>query len=116
VSFSRPTKELAPKPKLLAEQNAEVERKNAMGRTSAPSSSRISRQLALTVEGQSEFLANNSPTACERRNSILIFSQQLTENHPVLFDKLSSFWAATSFIRSDRLHLINNRHPRSVDD
>jgi CheY-like chemotaxis protein/HAMP domain-containing protein len=72
--------ELATKAKLLAEQNAEVERKNEGIELARRALEEKAAELALTSRYKSEFLANMSHELRTPLNSILILGQQLAEN------------------------------------
>jgi CheY-like chemotaxis protein/signal transduction histidine kinase len=72
--------ELANKAKLLAEQNAEVERKNQEIELARRALEDKAAELALTSRYKSEFLANMSHELRTPLNSILILGQQLSEN------------------------------------
>jgi GAF domain-containing protein len=79
-SCSRPTRRLALKAKLLAEQNAEVERKNQEIEHARRAVEEKAAELALTSRYKSEFLANMSHELRTPLNSILILGQQLADN------------------------------------
>jgi hypothetical protein len=68
------------KARLLAEQNAEVERKNAEVEQARRAIETQAAELALTSKYKSEFLANMSHELRTPLNSILILSRQLAEN------------------------------------
>src|ERR1700726_993628 len=72
--------ELANKARLLAEQNAEVERKNQEIELARRALEEKAAELALTSRYKSEFLANMSHELRTPLNSILILGQQLAEN------------------------------------
>ena len=72
--------QLASKAKLLAEQNAEVERKSAEVEQARRALEEKAEELALTSKYKSEFLANMSHELRTPLNSILILSQQLAGN------------------------------------
>ncbi|HVF16890.1 MAG TPA: response regulator, partial [Steroidobacteraceae bacterium] len=65
---------------LLAEQNAEVERKNQEIELARRALEEKATELALTSRYKSEFLANMSHELRTPLNSILILGQQLSEN------------------------------------
>src|SRR5205814_6721774 len=71
---------LASKAKQLAEQNAEVERKNMEVEQARHALEEKAAELALTSKYKSEFLANMSHELRTPLNSILILGQQLGEN------------------------------------
>ena len=65
---------------LLAEQNAEVKRKNSEVEQARQALEEKASQLALTSKYKSEFLANMSHELRTPLNSILILGQQLGDN------------------------------------
>src|SRR5262249_5429435 len=71
---------LEEKAKLLAEQNAEVERKNAEVEQARQALEEKASQLALTSKYKSEFLANMSHELRTPLNSLLILAEQLASN------------------------------------
>ena len=68
------------KAQLLAEQNAEVERKNHEVEQARRALEEKAEQLALTSKYKSEFLANMSHELRTPLNSLLILGQQLADN------------------------------------
>jgi signal transduction histidine kinase/DNA-binding response OmpR family regulator/HAMP domain-containing protein len=107
--LQRTNEELNAHAKLLAEQNAEVERKNAQVEQARFALQEQADQLALTSKYKSEFLANMSHELRTPLNSILIFSQQLAENRSgTLSDKEVEFCRNINSSGSDLLHLIND--------
>jgi len=83
--------QLGTKAQLLAEQNAEVERKNAEVEQARHALEEKAAELALTSKYKSEFLANMSHELRTPLNSILILSQQLAENRGESFGKQIEF-------------------------
>ncbi|MBV8973910.1 MAG: response regulator, partial [Sinobacteraceae bacterium] len=80
TELQQTNEELANKAKLLAEQNAEVERKNQEIELARRALEEKAAELALTSRYKSEFLANMSHELRTPLNSILILGQQLAEN------------------------------------
>ena len=68
------------KARLLAHQNAEVERKNTEVEQARQALEEKAKQLALTSKYKSEFLANMSHELRTPLNSLLILSDQLSKN------------------------------------
>ena len=71
--------QLEEKAGLLAQQNAEVERKNREIEQARQALEEKARQLALTSKYKSEFLANMSHELRTPLNSLLILSDQLSQ-------------------------------------
>ena len=71
---SRPTRNWRTKARLLAEQNAEVERKNSEVEQARRALEEKAAELALTSKYKSEFLANMSHELRTPLNSILILA------------------------------------------
>ena len=67
------------RPRLLAEQNVEVERKNHEVEQARQALEEKAEQLALTSKYKSEFLANMSHELRTPLNSLLILSDQLSQ-------------------------------------
>jgi signal transduction histidine kinase len=99
--------ELATKARLLAEQNAEVERKNIEVEQARYALEEQAAELALTSKYKSEFLANMSHELRTPLNSILILSQQLAEAS-TLSDKQTEFARNINSSGADLLNLIND--------
>jgi CheY-like chemotaxis protein len=101
--------QLGTKAQLLAEQNAEVERKNAEVEQARYALEEKAAELALTSKYKSEFLANMSHELRTPLNSILILSQQLAENVAGnLSGKQIEFSRNINSSGSDLLNLIND--------
>ena len=116
ASCSRPTRSWRTKAKLLAEQNAEVERKNAEVEQARRALEEKAAELALTSKYKSEFLANMSHELRTPLNSILILGQQLAENAG------GNLTAQAGRVRPQhplvrlRPAAPDQRHPRPVED
>jgi HAMP domain-containing protein/signal transduction histidine kinase/CheY-like chemotaxis protein len=101
--------ELATKAKLLAEQKAEVERKNTQVELARAALEEKAAELALTSKYKSEFLANMSHELRTPLNCVLILSQQLAENSSgTLSGKQVEFCRSINSSGSDLLNLIND--------
>jgi HAMP domain-containing protein/signal transduction histidine kinase/CheY-like chemotaxis protein len=101
--------QLGTKARLLAEQNAEVERKSDEVEQARYALEEKAAELALTSKYKSEFLANMSHELRTPLNSILILSQQLAENAAGnLSGKQIEFSRNINSSGSDLLNLIND--------
>ena len=115
-SCRQTNEEMATKARLLAEQNAEVERKNQEIEQARKALEEKAAELALTSRYKTEFLANMSHELRTPLNSILILGQQLSENPE------NNLTGAPGGIRQDhprRRHRPaepDQRHPRPVED
>src|SRR5207244_12013100 len=99
----------ASKARLLAEQNAEVERKNSEVEQARRALEEKAAELALTSKYKSEFLANMSHELRTPLNSILILSQQLADNAAGnLSGKPVEFARNANSSGSDLLHPLND--------
>jgi CheY-like chemotaxis protein/signal transduction histidine kinase len=101
--------ELAQKAKQLAEQNVEVERKNKEIEQARRAVEEKAAELALTSKYKSEFLANMSHELRTPLNSILILSQQLSENVEGNLQAKQVEYAKTVYAAgTDLMNLIND--------
>ena len=101
--------ELEQKARLLADQNAAVERKNQEVEIAKRSLEEKAAQLSLTSKYKSEFLANMSHELRTPLNSLLLLSQQLQENPDQNLTERQVEYAATIFASgNDLLNLIND--------
>jgi len=101
--------ELQEKAKLLAEQNAEVERKNTEVEQARQALEEKAEQLALTSKYKSEFLANMSHELRTPLNSLLILADQLAHNEEGnLVPKQVEFARTIHASGNDLLSLIND--------
>jgi signal transduction histidine kinase/HAMP domain-containing protein/ActR/RegA family two-component response regulator len=109
TELQQTNEELGSKAKLLAEQNAEVERKNVEVEHAGVALQEKAAELALTSKYKSQFLANMSHELRTPLNSILVLSQQLAENPSgSLSDKQVEFSRVINSSGADLLHLIDD--------
>ncbi len=109
TELQQTNEELATKARLLAEQNAEVERKNSEVEHARRALEEKAAELALTSKYKSEFLANMSHELRTPLNSILILSQQLSNNAAGnLTSKQVDFARNVNSSGTDLLNLIND--------
>src|SRR5438045_6936082 len=101
--------ELQDKAKLLAEQNAEVERKNSEVEQARQALEEKAEQLAITSKYKSEFMANMSHELRTPLNSLLILADQLAHNEEGnLQPKQVEFARTIHASGNDLLSLIND--------
>jgi HAMP domain-containing protein/CheY-like chemotaxis protein/signal transduction histidine kinase len=105
----RTNEELEEKAKMLAKQKEEVENKNQEVEVARKSLEEKAAQLMITSKYKSEFLANMSHELRTPLNSLLILSQQLTDNpEGNLNDKQIQFSKTINSCGNDLLNLIND--------
>ena len=101
--------ELEEKARLLSEQNEEVERRRREIDSARVALEQKAEQLALTSKYKSQFLANMSHELRTPLNSLLILSQQLSDNPDGnLSDKQVTFASTIRASGEDLLRLIND--------
>jgi HAMP domain-containing protein/CheY-like chemotaxis protein/signal transduction histidine kinase len=101
--------ELEEKARMLADQNAAVERKNQEVEVAKLSLEEKAAQLALTSKYKSEFLANMSHELRTPLNSLLLLSEQLRDNPEHNLTARQVEYAGTIFASgNDLLNLIND--------
>ena len=115
-SCSRPTKSWRPRPRQLAEQNVEVERKNKEVEQARRALEEKAAELALTCKYKSEFLANMSHELRTPLNSILILGQQLADNVGGNLTPQADRVRQEHPLRGHRPAHPDQRHPRPVED
>ena len=108
--------EIALKAALLAEQKAEVERKNQQIEHARRALEDKAAELALTSRYKSEFLANMSHELRTPLNSILILGQQLAENPDTNLSDAPGRIRQDHPRRGHRPAAPDQRHPRPVED
>jgi signal transduction histidine kinase/HAMP domain-containing protein len=106
--LQRTNEELAAQARLLAEQNAEVERKSIEVESARHALEEKAAELTRTAKYKSEFLANMSHELRTPLNSIIILSQQLAEHPGSLSDKQIEFCRNINSAGAELLHLIND--------
>ena len=101
--------ELEEKARQLSDQNTEVERKNSEIEVARKAIEEKAEQLAITSKYKSEFLSNMSHELRTPLNSLLILSQQLSENpQGNLNEKQVNFAKTIMGSGNDLLSLIND--------
>ena len=113
---SRRMKSWRRKAQQLAEQNAEVERKNREIEQARHALEDKAKELALASKYKSEFLANMSHELRTPLNSILILAQQLGENQGGNLSSKQVEFSKNIHAAGSRSAQSHQRYSRSVED